>query len=207
MLAVTCIFASITASYAAEPELPLDHGVMIYIKEQSEKRNISPELVLAVIRVESSFKEKSVSSDRTCFGLMQINKINLKWLRKELGTNDLLDPYQNVEAGIYILAGLVQKYDDFHSALMAYNAGEAGAKRQWNKGYYSSKYSRKVVSYMDEYMESRIFDSLPVIEYKTAGAVTELVDKTNVLRLIKVIVYDAVCDALSNPSEPIQLVA
>lgn len=182
LLLVICVLASTTVADATNSTTPLDPNLMTYIEEQCEKRDIDPELALAIIRIESTFKPESVSADGNCFGLMQIHKINSKMLKNDLGTTNLLDPYQNVEAGIYMIAGYVHKYNDLHAALMAYNIGESGAKKLWNKGYSSSYYSRKVVGYMNEFIESDIFSfndvtepEVPVkteTENKTAGAVT-----------------------------------
>lgn len=197
VLLVTCAFASMTAANAADSTPPLEPKLMTYIEEQCELRDIDPELALAIIRIESTFKPESISADGNCYGLMQIHKVNFKMLREKLGVTNLLDPYQNVEAGIYMISGYIHEYDNIHSALMAYNIGEAGAKKLWNKGLYSSRYSRQVVEYMNGYIASGIFDSIDnvstekpvenitadkpaeeVTENKTAGAVT-VVEKNN----------------------------
>ena len=56
-----------------------------------------------------------------------------------------LDHKGNIEAGVLMLSEAVKKYDDFNLALMAYNCGDAGAKRLWNKGIYSTEYSSSVM--------------------------------------------------------------
>ena len=58
---------------------------------------------------------------------------------------DVMDPEQNIEAGLYILGRAFQKYDDPDKALMAYNMGDSGMKSAWSKGQHSSKYSRAVI--------------------------------------------------------------
>lgn len=101
------------------------------------------EIILALMWQESNFKTNVISSTND-YGLMQINKVNHKWLSKELGITDFLDPYQNIDAGTYIIGSLLLKYDDPHKALMAYNFGEAAARRHWERGTYSSSYSRDI---------------------------------------------------------------
>lgn len=76
---------------------------------------------------------------------MQINICNHRWLYEELGITDVMDPEQNIEAGLYILGRAFQKYDDPDKALMAYNMGDSGMKAAWSKGQHSSKYSRAVI--------------------------------------------------------------
>ena len=75
----------------------------------------------------------------------RINVCNHRWLYEELGITDVMDPEQNIEAGIYILGQAFQKYDDPDKALMAYNMGDSGMKAAWSKGQHSSKYSRAVL--------------------------------------------------------------
>lgn len=129
-------------------DVPLSHDLQDYIRELCEKNDIPMSLIIAMIKVESSFNSKAVSGTKD-YGLMQINKINHQWLAKKYGITNMLDPYQNVLAGISILA---ENYNgDLHKSLMAYNLGAAGAKRLWNKGIYETSYSRKVISAMEVY--------------------------------------------------------
>lgn len=129
-------------------DCPLSHDLQDYIRELCDKYGIPMSLVIAMIDVESSFKSKVVSATND-YGLMQINKCNHKWLEKQYGITNILDPYQNVRSGIIILA---QNYNgNMSKALMAYNLGAGGAKRLWNKGIYETSYSRKVLSTMEVY--------------------------------------------------------
>jgi soluble lytic murein transglycosylase-like protein len=101
------------------------------------------ELVLAMMWQESSYRSNLISGTND-YGLMQINKCNHGWLSEELGITDFLDPYQSIDAGTHIIASLLLKYEDPHKALMAYNYGEGGARSHWNRGTYTSSYSREV---------------------------------------------------------------
>ena len=101
------------------------------------------ELVLAMMWQESNYRPNLISSTND-YGLMQINKCNHGWLSEELGITDFLDPYQSIDAGTHIIASLLLKYEDPHKALMAYNYGEGGARSHWNRGTYTSSYSREV---------------------------------------------------------------
>lgn len=141
----------------AEPEpepirinCPLDDATQQMILDKSEEYGVDFTLTMGLIHTESGFQSDVVSSTGD-YGLMQINKINHEWLSEELGINDFLDPEQNVTAGLYILSTLSDKYDDPAQVLMAYNMGEAGARKLWNQGIYTSNYAEKVLQQKDVY--------------------------------------------------------
>ncbi|MFP4137430.1 MAG: lytic transglycosylase domain-containing protein [Halomonas sp.] len=81
--------------------------------------DLSPELVLALIQVESAFRAEAVSS-AGAVGLMQIMPF---WIR-ELGlpADDLKDPWRNLRYGCTILAHyLAVERGDLTRALARYN--------------------------------------------------------------------------------------
>lgn len=53
------------------------------------------------------------------------------------------DPYQNIRAGVFVLRKLFERYQDTNMVLMAYNMGEDGADRLWEKGIYSTDYTER----------------------------------------------------------------
>jgi len=126
-------------------DVPLDEGIQHFIQEKCTETDIPMELVLALIETESGYREDVVSKTND-YGLMQINRCNHSWLKRDLGLEDMLDPRQNITAGMYMLKQHLDKYGDTHKALMVYNMGSASASRLWKQGIYSSKYSRKVVA-------------------------------------------------------------
>lgn len=107
------------------------------------------ELIYAMMKQESRFTVDIISKTGD-YGLMQINSGNHKFLRKTLGIDDFLNPYQNVHAGIYMIAGLLHKYD-VSDALMAYNMGEGGAAGLWRAGIHSTYYSKQILDYYAEF--------------------------------------------------------
>ena len=134
-------------------DVPLSHELQDYIRELCTEHNVPMELVIAMIEKESTFRENVISKTND-YGLMQINIINHDNLKKKLGVTNLLDPYQNVLSGIYIISGHLNKTGgDIELALMRYNAGGAGAKKMWDKGIYSTKYSRSIMSLYQSYKE------------------------------------------------------
>lgn len=113
--------------------------------EICKEQNVAFTLVMALIGHETHFikNAQSITGDT---GYMQINDCNLEEMERR-GFTDMTDTAQNVGAGVSILHDYLEKYgdDEVHIVLMAYNMGERGAGRLWDKGIYSSEYSREIV--------------------------------------------------------------
>jgi len=88
------------------------------VDNAARKYGLPPELVRAVVAVESAYRPDAVSS-KGAIGLMQL----MPSTAKELGADPKIAT-QNVDAGTRYLRDLLLKYDQrmFH-ALAAYNAG------------------------------------------------------------------------------------
>lgn len=119
-------------------DIPLSNEMQEYIYTLCEEYNLAYSFIIALIDTESNFKTDVVSATDD-YGLMQINACNHR------EGFDYLDPYDNVTMGIEMLSDLAEKYDDVESVLMAYNFGEAGAKKLWKQGIYSTDYTKKVL--------------------------------------------------------------
>ena len=131
-------------------DVPMDEDMQEFVYCLSNAYSIDFPFVMALINQESSFRENVISGTND-YGLMQINKINHKWLKEALGVTDFLDPYQNIRSGVFILRQLFEKYDDPALVLMAYNMGETGASKLWNKGVYSTDYAEDILQQADIY--------------------------------------------------------
>ena len=131
-------------------DVPMNKELQQFVWILSYAYNVDFPLVMAVINQESSFRT-DVVSDSDDHGLMQINKVNHEWLNETLKVSDFLNPYQNVRAGIFILGKLVQKYEEPSKALMAYNLGETGAKRLWEKGIFETNYTKAILAKAADY--------------------------------------------------------
>ncbi|HHU55928.1 MAG TPA: lytic transglycosylase domain-containing protein, partial [Acholeplasmataceae bacterium] len=86
-------------------DVPLDKEIQQYLYSKCKEYEIEYELALAIIQVESNFKPNAVnvnSNNTKDVGLFQINSFNHKWLSEELGITDFADPYQNIDAGIFM---------------------------------------------------------------------------------------------------------
>jgi soluble lytic murein transglycosylase-like protein len=86
---------------------------------------VAPELLRAVIAVESGFNAQAMSHAGAA-GLMQL----MPGTARRYGVRDRFDPEQNIRAGARHLKWLIERYDnDIKLALAAYNAGEDAVDR------------------------------------------------------------------------------
>ena len=110
---------------AAAPRQELPDPLESLIREVAQRYGVEPELVRAVIEVESAFDPDAVSS-KGAVGLMQL----LPETAGDYGVTDLFDPRENVEAGVRHLERLSQRFrGDLDLVLAAYNAGEGRVER------------------------------------------------------------------------------
>lgn len=130
-------------------DIPLEEELQKYTFEVCSENNVDYIMVLALMDQESDYTEKVISKTND-YGIMQINQVNHKWLADKLGVEDFLDAKQNILAGVHMLKALTEKYEDTNKILMAYNKGENGAKKLWDKGIYSTEYSRNIQAMMAE---------------------------------------------------------
>ncbi len=130
-------------------DILLDTELQLYTQDIAHSYGISYPLALAVMEQESSFRTNVVSCGN--YGLFQINTINLKHLSSTIGVTDLTDPQQNIKGGCFLLKELFDKYGTESKVLMAYNCGEAGAKRCWNKNVFETDFSKSVLNRKAKY--------------------------------------------------------
>ncbi len=107
------------------------NGVYVY----SKRFKLSPELVLAVIAVESRFDHYAVSNVGAR-GLMQV----MPFWKNELGSSkdNLFEIETNLRYGCAILRYYIDRYGKLHQALAAYN-GSLGVHKYPNKIYLMMK--------------------------------------------------------------------
>lgn len=93
--------------------------------ETARRHGLDPDLVLAVVGVESAFRTDAVSP-KGARGLMQL----MPATARSLGVSDALDPQQNLDGGVRHLGSLLALYrGDLRKALAAYNAGAGAVER------------------------------------------------------------------------------
>lgn len=134
-------------------KIPMSRELQAYTYKKCEERGIEYELVLAIIWRESNFKINAVhynTNGTRDNGIMQINDVNRKWLRDDYGITDLMDPYQNIDAGTAMLGRLTSKYG-VHNAMLAYQYGEGGMARKLKQGITTSTAIEKAYKQRDYY--------------------------------------------------------
>ncbi|MBP0592364.1 lytic transglycosylase domain-containing protein [Paraburkholderia sp. LEh10] len=97
------------------------------VRAASEKYALPPALILAIISIESRFKEKAKGGNGAT-GLMQVVPGAHRRLLKDV--KDLTDPETNIEVGSAILYGYVQSAGgDLNAALKSYGGSLAYAEK------------------------------------------------------------------------------
>lgn len=118
--------AGIDAYFSEGQGLPATpYGSEIF--EAARRHALNPALVAAVVRAESAFDHRAVSS-KGARGLMQLMPATAR--RFGLAQEELFDPERNLEAGVRYLAWLLERFEgDLVQTLAAYNAGEGTVDR------------------------------------------------------------------------------
>jgi len=91
-----------------------------FIERAAQQAAVRPELLRAVIVVESAFNPRAISA-RGAVGLMQLRPATAR----RYGVSNAFDPEQNIRAGARYLRDLMLRYgNNLELTLAAYNAGE-----------------------------------------------------------------------------------
>ena len=95
------------------------------IEKAATKHNVDPNLVRALVKVESNFNPNAVSR-KGAMGLMQL----MPQTARQLNLTNTFNPEQNVDEGVRHLKQLLESYGgDVRLSLAAYNAGSGAVAR------------------------------------------------------------------------------
>jgi hypothetical protein len=124
--------------------LPTPADIDSAIEQAAARHNVDPNLVRAVVKVESNFNPNAVSR-KGAMGLMQL----MPSTARQLNVKNPFDPEQNVDAGVRHLKQLLESYGgDIKLTLAAYNAGAGAVARSAGVPHYAEtqNYVRRITN-------------------------------------------------------------
>jgi soluble lytic murein transglycosylase-like protein len=132
----------VTANFGGVASTPGD--IDSAIEQAAARHNVDPNLVRAVVKVESNFNPNAVSR-KGAMGLMQL----MPSTARQLKVKNPFDPEQNVDAGVRHLKQLLDSYGgDVKLTLAAYNAGAGAVARSSGVPHYTEtqNYVRRITN-------------------------------------------------------------
>jgi len=132
----------VTANFRGKPATPDE--IDSAIDQAAARHNVDPNLVRAVVKVESNFNPNALSR-KGAMGLMQL----MPSTARQLKVRNPFDPEQNVDAGVRHLKNLLESYGgDVKLTLAAYNAGTGAVARSAGIPRYSEtqNYVRRITN-------------------------------------------------------------
>jgi murein DD-endopeptidase MepM/ murein hydrolase activator NlpD len=113
------------------------------VARYASQSGLDPELVMAVIEVESQGNPACQSGAGAC-GLMQL----MPGTWSDFGVQNPFDPEENIRAGVAYLSSQYRRFHDVQKALTAYNAGPGRViDGSWSTIPESAQYAKRVMAY------------------------------------------------------------
>jgi len=150
-----------------EPSNTSKIGSKVTVESLSRKYKVEIPLILAVVKTESNFNPKAVSSSGAV-GLMQLMPVTAKGLglkvpkyrdikrpKADPHVDERFDPRKNLEAGVRYLSEMVKRYDgNYVLAVAAYNAGPGNVSKNVPLIDETEKHVGKVLNHYYSYKNS-----------------------------------------------------
>jgi soluble lytic murein transglycosylase-like protein len=133
------------------------------VEQAALRHEVDPNLVRAIIRVESNFNPHAVSR-KGAIGLMQL----MPYTARSLNVSNPFDPRQNVDAGVRHFKKLLDSYGgNLELSLAAYNAGSSAVQRSRGVPRYAEtqNYVKKITELYGS-NTAKLFSSKPPIVFK-----------------------------------------
>lgn len=138
-------FALAQSEKSAKSRIEAPEAIQKAIEDSARKFKLPVQLVTAVIKVESNFNPRAVSSEGAR-GLMQL----MPTTAATLGVRNSFDVSQNINGGCRYLKDMLEQFDgNLELALAAYNAGPGAVEKYGRIPPYreTQDYVKKVLAY------------------------------------------------------------
>jgi len=133
------------------------------VEQTANRLQIDPQLIHAIIKVESEYHPKAVSS-KGAMGLMQL----IPETAQRFGVTNPFDPKDNIQGGVSYLKYLLETFGgDLPRSLAAYNAGEGAVERSGGIPSYAETqdYVRKVTHLYQSVSSQAGAHAAPIVRY------------------------------------------
>jgi soluble lytic murein transglycosylase len=97
------------------------------VYDESFKKELDYRLVLAIMKIESNFRQNAVSK-KGARGLLQVKPSLAKHIAEDVGVNwrgdtTLDEPEKNIKIGVHFFSQLIEDFENISLALHAYHVG------------------------------------------------------------------------------------
>ncbi len=126
--------------------------MMEYVDRYSRAHNLSPALIKAIIKAESSGERLAVSP-KGAQGVMQL----MPFTARQMNVSDPFDPVENIDGGVKYFKELLGTFGgNIEHAVAAYNAGPAAVKKYGGIPPYSETrlYVKRVMNYYQQFLSA-----------------------------------------------------